>query len=1003
MLDVPRLGSGIPLVARGREVDRLRAAYEQAAAGTAAAVLVAGDAGVGKTRLTEELTTMATDKGAQVLTGRCLDAGETGLAYLPFAEALSGVSDRERALLRHPAVATLFPDAVLPARPDPAVFGGLALQSSGAVGRGGPRPEQDVNQLQLFDAVYGLLGELAEQTPVVLIIEDLHWADGSTRRLLSFLLSRLRGQRLLIVGTYRGDDLHRRHPLRSLVAELVRLSAVERLELRPFDTADARRFVAALAEDRLAEDALREVADRSDGNAFFAEELLAAYVECGGGIPATLVDVLLARVERLSPAAQQVVRVASVAGRRVRHARLRAVSGLSDIELEEALRSAVQHYILVPGDMEVYAFRHALVREAVYGDLLPGERVRLHAAYAREFTKEPGARGAAAALAHHSMESHALPQALAASVTAAEEAGKQGAPAEALEHLERALNLWQVVAEQDRPQGLTEPALLRLASWAAGTSGEPDRAVAFARSAFKLTADCADPEVAAEAGRRLAKALYAIDGKEAEASAVIKEAWARIEDRPASYVKAWVLAVYAGIERRADRFDLARQWAERAVLTAQEIGAPGAEADALTTLAAVDEAAGLIEVSRARLGTAIELSTSVNALTTELRARHYLGVNRYDQGQLEEARQAIDEGVERARNTGLAWSGFGLELRIMQVLCRYANGDWDAAEAAAEPPGQRVSSTVSARVAAAGALVMVARGRLAEVARLAGELRSEWRELMIAMTMGDVEAELACWQGRPERGIQVVKEALAQVNPAPAQWLLAGIRLGTLGTAAAADAAARARLRRDDEAASAALADGLELLEHARDTARFGKPRSGELGPEGRAWLARAEAEGSRLTGASDPRLWQAAVDGFGYGAVYEQAICRWRRAEALLAAGQREEAAEQLRAADEVAVRLGARPLRETVRRLARQARITLSDGAAQRSSVDPFTPRERVVLGLVALGRTNRQAGVELFISEKTVSVHLTRIMAKLGATNRAEAVAIAYERGLLEQPAP
>jgi DNA-binding CsgD family transcriptional regulator len=643
------------------------------------------------------------------------------------------------------------------------------------------------------------------------------------------------------------------------------------------------------------------------------------------------------------------------------------------------------------------------VREAVYGDLLPGERVRLHAAYARQFARQPGVRGAAAALAHHSMESHALPQALAASVTAAEEASKQGAPAEALEHLERALNLWQVVAERDRPEGLTEPALLRLASWAAGTSGEPDRAVAFARSAFKLTADCEDPEVAAEAGRRLAKALYAIDGREAEASEVIEEAWARIADRPASYVKAWVLAVYAGIERRADRFDTARQWAERAVLTAREIGAPGAEADAMTTLAAVDEAAGLIEVSRARLGTAIELSTKVNALTTELRARHYLGVNRYDQGQLDEAVLAVDEGVERARSTGLTWSGFGLELRIMQVICRYASGDWDGAEAAAEPPGQRVSSTVSARVAAAGALVMVARGRLAEAGRLVAELRSDWRELLTALTMGGVAAELALWQGRPEQAIRAVREALAEARPAPAQWMLAGIRLGTLGTAAAADVVARANHRRDGEAASAALADGLELLEHARDTARLGLPRSGTLGPEGRAWLARAEAEASRLRGASDPELWRAAVDGFGYGAVYEQAICRWRYAEALLAAGRREEAAEPLRAADEMADRLRARPLRETVRKLARQARITLADGAAVRSTVDPFTPRERVVLGLVALGRTNRQAGVELFISEKTVSVHLTRIMSKLGATNRVEAVAIAYERGLLEQPAP
>ncbi|MFL6142430.1 MAG: ATP-binding protein [Labedaea sp.] len=379
MLDMPRLGSGVPLVARGREVDRLRAAFEQAdGGGSAAALLIAGDAGVGKTRLIEELAGLARDKDALVLTGRCLDATETGLAYLPFAEALAGVGDRERAIRAHPGLATLFPESALPVPPEPgALVTGLALPVGAGYPHAAARPEQDVGQLQIFDAVNGLLGDLTASRCVVLILEDLHWADGSTRRLLSFLCTRLRGQRLLIVGTYRGDDLHRRHPLRPLLAELLRLPAVQRMELTPFGRADARAFVAALAEGRVPDDVLRAVAGRSDGNAFFAEELLAAYQEGGGGIPATLVDVLLARVERLSPSTQQVIRVASVAGRHVGHARLRAVAGLADAELEEALREAVQHHILVPGaEEEVYGFRHALLREAVYGDLLPGERDR---------------------------------------------------------------------------------------------------------------------------------------------------------------------------------------------------------------------------------------------------------------------------------------------------------------------------------------------------------------------------------------------------------------------------------------------------------------------------------------------------------------------------------------------------------------------------------------------------------------------------------------------------
>jgi DNA-binding NarL/FixJ family response regulator len=141
-------------------------------------------------------------------------------------------------------------------------------------------------------------------------------------------------------------------------------------------------------------------------------------------------------------------------------------------------------------------------------------------------------------------------------------------------------------------------------------------------------------------------------------------------------------------------------------------------------------------------------------------------------------------------------------------------------------------------------------------------------------------------------------------------------------------------------------------------------------------------------------------VEAFSYGAAYEQAICRWRLGEALLGAERRDEATAVLRSADEVAARLDAKPLRDALRKLARRGRIALTDGVEPRETLDPFTPRERSVLRLVALGRTNRQVGDELFISEKTVSVHLSRIMAKLGANRRAEAVAIAYDRGLLEE---
>jgi DNA-binding CsgD family transcriptional regulator len=1030
MPTVARLGSGIPLVARGREMRRLRAALDRAAAGSAGAVLLSGDAGVGKSRLVDELTRVAEEQDVLVLTGRCVDVGETGLPYLPFAEAFRQVPrDALTAAGARPALGRLLPELAVPPAAERHAESGAGLLAPEA----GVRMAQDLGQLQLFDAAHGLLGELAARRCVLLVVEDVHWADASTRNLLSFLLARLRAQRLLVVVSYRADDLHRTHPLRPLLAELVRLAAVERVDLAPFDRADCRDFVSALAEGTLPESAVAQIAERSEGNAFFAEELVAAYADSGDGLPWVLVDVLLARVERLSPAAQRVIRMASVSGRWVRHSRLRAVAALdaedtgrermTDADLHDALREAVQHHVLVvESDDDVLAFRHALLHEAVYGDLLPGERVRLHASYARHLATEQGQRGTAAALAHHSMESHALPQALAASVAAAGEAADLGAPAAALRHLEQAMKLWCAVPEQERPATVDEAALHRKSAFVAGTAGEPERAVAYARSAVELADRGGIPEQAAEARRRLAQALFALDGKEAEAAKAVERAWELVRDRPPSDTSAWVLAVRARVLRASAGMADARECAERAVHHARESGAGGAEADALITMAVLDDTSGDAETGAGRLGEAVALAQRAGALNVELRARYNLAVNRYDQGLLDTAGCVVDEAVARARDAGLTWSAYGLELRILQIAVREARGDWEGAAAAAEPPGRRVSSTVSARLAAAGASLLVNRGRFGEAERLVGQLTAEWHvDMQIVRLSAVAGAELACWQGRPRDAAELLGRALQRMRRIDPGWPIPGIRLTALAVGAYAGIAEAARRNRDAEAERHAVTEAARLVTERAHAAESARPRTGELGPEGRAWLAllaaeqtrlgaeqgragaehgRAGAEHGRLGGAGEPAAWRAAAEAFAeYGEVYQAAVCRWRLGAALIAAQRRDEAAEQLSAAHQVAERLGARPLLDAVSQLARRARIAVAPGAPMPSTgPDPLTPRERAVLDLVALGRTNRQVGEELFISEKTVSVHLSRLMAKLGASRRAEAVAIAYDRGLI-----
>lgn len=991
---VPRLGSGIPLVARAAEMSRLRASLERAEVGVAGAVLVSGDAGVGKSRLLDELGRVAQSRGGMVLSGRCLDVGETGLPYLPFVEILVHLNRLDPASVRRwPALARLLPESSMPARPEP-------MNTSPRPGAANSAPERDLGQLQLFDALFSLLADLSGDRCVVLVVEDLHWADSSTRALLSFLISRLRTQRLLVVGSYRTDDLHRRHPLRPLLAELVRLPAVERIDLTPFARDDAREFVAALAEEPVPVEVIKDIAKRSEGNAFFAEELMAAHADHADGVPTGLADVLLARIERLRPNAQNVVRITSVAGRRVRHSLLQSVSDLTPVELDDALREAVQHHVLLVNDREDwYSFRHALLREAVYGDLLPGERVRMHAAYARQLKQDENRRGSSAALAHHSLQSNDLTTALAASVRAADEAATIGAPAEALRHVELALKLWDAVPAEERPVGITEAGLLRQASYQAATAAEPERSVAFAKSAVDRFATVEEPEQAAQSYRRLAQALINLDSRGAEAREAIENAWRLVEDRPPTYTRAWVQAVLAMALRRSDPV-AARQAAEHAISDARSVQALGAEADALVTMGMLDEYEGALDGAVRHFRAAIRTAGQVEAYSTELRARYFLGLHCYDKGDLAEAVTEFDEAAARARVNGLSWSSYGVEVRVLRAIAKYMTGDWDGAEAAAEPPGMRVSDTVLARQAAASTFVMVGRGRFDDAEKLFAELRTHWhRDIEIVLLSGYAEAELALWRGQPGRTASVVAEVTEWLGRVGWWWTVGRIRLCTWGVVAQVELARKARRERDESAEQAAIAEGRRLAADAAAVAESGRPWTGKLGVEGLAWLAMARAEESRLTGGGDVELWRQAIEAFDYGSVYEQAIGRLRLAEALLAKDERSDAAELLGQVAATAVKLGASPLGSAAADVARRARIPVPGLAEQRDHVDPFTPRERAVLSLVALGRTNREVGQELYISEKTVSVHLSRIMAKLGASRRAEAVATAYERGLLE----
>ncbi|MGI5451897.1 ATP-binding protein [Streptomyces sp. CA-249302] len=968
-----------PLIGRREDLGRLADVLKRARGGEAGAVLVAGDAGVGKTRLLDEVAGRATADGMTVLTGHCVDLGDVGLPYLPFTEILGMLAGDER----FASVVDAYP-----------VVGRL-------LGSGVDSAADSGGRLRLFEGVAGLLAEVADIAPLLVVLEDLHWADQSSRDLLRFLLSRgilqraaggVPTHRLALLASYRADDLHRRHPLRPLLAELVRLPAVERLELRPLADPEVAELVRALQERPLPDVTVRRIVERAEGNAFYAEELVAATDTGAGGVPSGLADVLLIRIEALSDTAQQVLRTAAVAGRRVEHDLLRDAVGIPEDELESALREAIGRQLLVAGGGDTYAFRHALAREAVYADLLPGERARLHGAFARLLEGRGHPAESAAERAHHYRESHDLPEALAASMEAARHAQHVGAPAEELRHLETALDLWASVDPAARPsgEGVDRVTLTLRASAAAAHAGQLHRAVSLTRSALAGIGQDADSELAARVRYTLAGNLMSVDSLTA-AFAYSSEALSMIPAEPPTRTWVWAAATHVLAARHMGEGETALRVARQALGVAERLGVPDAQADLLISLAILEGGGRRTVEGRERLKEARELARRAGSTPVEMRALFNLAVGCFESGDLEACLPWVTEGLERARKAGLLSSVYPLEMRYLHLLVLYTLGRWDECVRAAATDAAVLPSSGGYAVGPA-LFVALARGDLgaAERARALLEGHFDW---MAAMVAGIALTEAAVLQGDPEATVERTRVSIDALTDDSGALPHVTVRLVALALSAVADASMELRQAGDESHRWKDTAD--ELVELARRTALHGE---GDVpqGPEGQAWLARAEAEWVRAVSGPDTAAWEKAMTAFAFGDVYERVRCQVRYVEALLAAERREEAAAQAREARSVAERLGAAPLLERLDGLIRRGR--LADAPPDGTRTSPLTAREQDVLRLLSRGRSNRQIGEELFITGKTASVHVSNILAKLGAASRTEAVAIAYREGLI-----
>lgn len=987
-------------VGRDAELHALRAAFGQLREPGGRVVLVAGEAGIGKTRFLREAdagleSDPPTGRPVLRLVGTCIELTGGAIPYGPIIEILEQLaggapSDLRRDLLR------LLDE----------LSGAEAMEASAGWAPTGS------SRGQRFQRVRDLLAGTAVDRDVAVIIDDLHWADQSTLDLLRFLANGFRDEAVLLVLAYRSDELHRRHPLHPWLAALERSAVVERLELGGLDDADIEAQVAAILGEAIDPAVVGRVVASAEGNPFHAEELLASGGEASS-LSRSLQESLLARVEALGSPTSEVLQAASVIGREWDESLLVAISGLDAATIRAGMRGAIDRFIVEPArDGNRYRFRHALLREAVYRDLLPGDRIDAHRQVARALlehpeARAPGAAAAAAERAHHLAAGHQHADALDAFVVAAKTAERAGAWAESAVAYERALEL-RASQDQNDAAGASEDLtlLLEAAARVVFLTGRPRRALELVLQGLKVVDPEADPS---RAGELMGRVAYYADelGERRTALDYAERAYALVPAGPTAS-RAWATAMLGRARMQEDRLQESLALATEALEAARALGSRELEVRCLSyrsiDLAILGfEQEAIEDVAAARIaGDGLEHNPdALSLLFVNGAATHYY------LGRYAETFRIASDGLLIGRRLGVdaSWDPWLIPLAATACL---SLGDWGKVDSLLLRGTEHHLGEV--------ALPRYIRVQVeTELAAVRGDRHAPARAAQAAAEAGDAYAEAVAelhgaaalgflWHGLPEKALEQVDRGLARQTGTEAY--VTRSKIAAIGIRACADIAERRRAQ-----GKGVLPEIVERAERwfalveAIATGRIAKGAVG--GPLPRLALACSRPEYDRALGRLDPVGWDEAITlSADMGLPLSVAYSRYRSANAHLAAGDRETATTNLRTAAAIADQLGAAALSHTIRALARRARIPIgevavpidasaaaeNDAAATARYAWGLSEREFEVLVLVAGGRTNRQIGEALFITESTASVHVTHILDKLGVSSRVEAALLA-----------
>jgi DNA-binding CsgD family transcriptional regulator len=962
------------MIGRQAQLDALTAIYQRVRSeGRPAVALVVGEAGVGKSRLVEVMGKGVTDLGGMVVVGRCMQFGEQVLPLAPVRQIVTGLVDA-------------LDDDTLDLVLGPAREGLLNLTPESVASTTQPSQPVDAGEL-----IMGVIRRLARRQPVAIVIEDIHWADSSTRTWLRLMSAAEWLGPVLVVGTYRHDEMHRRHPLLPLLAELARTARPERIEVEPLDASEVCELLEALGAMNADDDLVAEITRRSGGMPFIIEELMYARASGTTGPSDVLREVILARTADLDQPAIDVVHAVAAASS-VSPRVLCDVCEIDPTELAVVLDELVATGLLT-ADGERFRFRHELGREVFEDEIGLGRRALLHARLADALERcEPHQLGE---IARHWYDAHDAQRARSSAVAAGREALRVGAPAEAEVHFGRALELW-TRAPCDATADVDHATVLMLGSTAAHHARRREQAIDYAlRAVAEL--ETVDPARTGEAWLWL-RDLYRFTGRWKECADALHRALDLIPTAPPSAARANALA-NAALEAWYDLDGATTlEYAQQAVAVAEAAGDPNAIVYANNALCAALGLTSDAEHTLANARRTVDLCKGDVSPEMTLVALNGLLNSLERTWQFPELIEVARRGVDIARRFGMAGPrGAWMASALIDALVFL--GRWEEAEAASidlrdvlDPEIDDGSQWI--------VCMMVQQGRTAEAGALlerTPHTRSVGFPGAEAFELGRAEFDVA--RGAYGEVVERVDALIAsEPDPRGLSYLVA------LGMRALADEIESASQPHTGERAERSSARAVRWMAYLDGAATIGEGTGKNLPAE----LARLES--TRVLDRPDAAGWGTMAESWqSVGCRYLHAYARFRCGQAHLSgvagrsAQARRLAARHLTGARALAAELGAAPLLDDVETLARSAglQLDLPDEPAVQSTPptvqDPFglTGREREILQLIALGRTNGEIGDELFISRRTAAVHVSNILRKLGVSNRVEAATVAHRQ--------